>query len=214
MEPRRFESSAAMTTDSSARSLSDSPRIFDNPILDKLSRIDHRLPPLFYGPIIAGLAAWSLMRAGAGLTLAGLAGGYVFWTLVEYFGHRYIFHWEMPGRIGARMHFLIHGIHHEYPSDPLRLVMPLLMSVPIMALGAAVILPLGGVAGFAILAGFIAGYVAYDMVHFHVHHGQARTALGQYLRRAHMLHHFRDPETGFGVSAPWWDTVFGTARKG
>jgi len=26
-----------------------------------------------------------------------------------------------------------------------------------------------------------------------------------------MLHHFRDPERGFGVSAPWWDYVFKTA---
>lgn len=203
-----------MTTDASARSLSDSPRIFDNPILDKLSRIDHRLPPVFYGPIIAGLAIWSFLTAGPVVTLAGLVGGYVFWTLVEYFGHRFFFHWEIPGRIGARLHFLIHGIHHEYPSDPLRLVMPLLLSGPIMALGAAAILPLAGVAGVATLAGFIAGYVAYDMVHFHLHNGQPRTAFGQYLRRVHMLHHFRDPRIGYGVSAPWWDIVFGTTWKG
>ena len=31
------------------------------------------------------------------------------------------------------------------------------------------------------------------------------------LRRLHMLHHFRDPDRGYGVSAPWWDTIFGTA---
>jgi sterol desaturase/sphingolipid hydroxylase (fatty acid hydroxylase superfamily) len=26
-----------------------------------------------------------------------------------------------------------------------------------------------------------------------------------------MRHHFEDHEHGFGVSAPWWDMVFGTA---
>jgi sterol desaturase/sphingolipid hydroxylase (fatty acid hydroxylase superfamily) len=26
-----------------------------------------------------------------------------------------------------------------------------------------------------------------------------------------MRHHFQDHERGFGVSAPWWDRVFGTA---
>jgi sterol desaturase/sphingolipid hydroxylase (fatty acid hydroxylase superfamily) len=24
------------------------------------------------------------------------------------------------------------------------------------------------------------------------------------------VHHFRDPESYYGVSAPYWDTVFGT----
>jgi sterol desaturase/sphingolipid hydroxylase (fatty acid hydroxylase superfamily) len=28
-----------------------------------------------------------------------------------------------------------------------------------------------------------------------------------------MRHHFQDHHAGFGVSAPWWDLVFGTAPK-
>jgi len=200
-----------MTHDAPARSPSDSPRIFENALLDRLSRIDHRVPPLVYGPIILALTGWSLARLPPLQTLGGLLAGYVFWTLVEYFGHRFIFHWEMKGRLGERLHFLIHGIHHEYPSDPLRLVMPLLMSAPIMAAGALLILSGLGLAGVSVLAGFLAGYVAYDMVHYHVHHAEPRTAFGRYLRRSHMLHHFRDPTRGFGVSAPWLDTVFGTA---
>jgi sterol desaturase/sphingolipid hydroxylase (fatty acid hydroxylase superfamily) len=28
-----------------------------------------------------------------------------------------------------------------------------------------------------------------------------------------MRHHFQDDTRGFGVSAPWWDHVFGTAPK-
>jgi len=200
--------------DTSPRSLSDSPRIFENPLLDRLSRIDHRVPPLVYGPVIAILAIWAYEREGLAATLGFAFTGYLLWTLTEYFGHRYIFHWEMKSPLGARIHFLIHGIHHDYPSDPLRLVMPVLMSLPIMGTAAALILGLGGQNGPALLAGFIVGYVAYDMVHFHVHHAEPRTAFGRYLRKTHMLHHFRDPATGFGVSAPWWDVVFGTAWKG
>ena len=30
------------------------------------------------------------------------------------------------------------------------------------------------------------------------------------LRELHMRHHFQDDESGFGVSAPYWDRVFGT----
>ena len=33
------------------------------------------------------------------------------------------------------------------------------------------------------------------------------------LRRLHLMHHFRDHDKGFGVSAPYWDFVFGTAER-
>jgi dihydroceramide fatty acyl 2-hydroxylase len=197
-------------TNDAARSLSDSPRIFDNAFLDRFSRIDHRIPPMVYGPLILGLTAFAIHRIGILASLEGLLIGYVSWTLTEYFGHRYIFHFEMKSRLGARIHFLIHGIHHDYPSDPLRLVMPLLMSLPIIALAALIVLSIGGALALPILAGFIAGYVAYDMVHYHVHHGTAHTAFGRYLKRTHMLHHFRTPDRWYGVSAPWWDAVFRT----
>ncbi len=200
--------------DFSSSSLADSPRIFDNDLLDRLSRIDHRVPLFGYGPIIAGLAIWSVAQVGVLDSVAGLAIGYFLWTLTEYFGHRFLFHWEMSSPLGARLHFLIHGVHHEYPSDPLRLVMPLLLSAPIMLIAAAILLPLGGMLGVALLAGFVAGYLLYDMVHFYVHHAQPGARLGRYLKRAHMLHHFRDHGAFFGVSAPWLDSLFGTARMG
>jgi sterol desaturase/sphingolipid hydroxylase (fatty acid hydroxylase superfamily) len=62
-------------------------------------------------------------------------------------------------------------------------------------------------------AGFLAGYLFYDMLHYHVHHHRPRTALGKRLRELHMRHHFQSHETGYGVSAPFWDHVFGTAPK-
>src|SRR4029078_11788747 len=59
--------------------------------------------------------------------------------------------------------------------------------------------------------GFLVGYLAYDMLHYHVHHHKPRTAVGHKLRELHMRHHFQDGERGFGISAPYWDYVFGTA---
>jgi len=53
--------------------------------------------------------------------------------------------------------------------------------------------------------------LAYDMLHYHVHHHTPRTPLGHKLRELHMRHHFQDDERGFGISAPYWDRVFGTA---
>ena len=202
-----------MTSDTTGRSLSDSPRIFENPLLDRLSRLDHRAPMLVFGPIVAVTVVWSVSAFGVLACAEGLALGYVIWTLFEYTVHRLLFHWELTSPLGARIHFLLHGIHHDYPSDPLRLVMPLLMSVPGGALSAAIMYAIGGVAAAPTFAGFVAGYVVYDTLHYHLHHGNPRTAAGRFLKRAHMLHHFRDPHTWYGVSAPWWDFVFGTTGR-
>jgi dihydroceramide fatty acyl 2-hydroxylase len=190
-----------------------SPRLFDNPLLDKLSRVHWSVPLFLYGPVIFLLAGMSLETLDVGAVLWATALGYLIWTLIEYFGHRFLFHYEFPGRFGGRLHFLIHGVHHVHPDDPLRLVMPGLLSGPIMLIAYAVVRLLFGLPLlYPVLMGFILGYLAYDMVHYYVHHGEPGTRLGRTLRRLHMLHHFRDSTRGFGVSVPWWDYVFNTAH--
>jgi sterol desaturase/sphingolipid hydroxylase (fatty acid hydroxylase superfamily) len=96
----------------------------------------------------------------------------------------------------------------------MRLVMPPSVSVPLAALfvfgfyevlGSPAFLPFG--------AAFLGGYLFYDMLHYHVHHHRPKTALGKRLRELHMRHHFQNHERGYGVSAPFWDHVFGTAPK-
>ena len=56
------------------------------------------------------------------------------WTLTEYWLHRLVFHWEPKFRGGDRLHFIIHGVHHDHPNDAMRLVMPPAVSVPLAAL--------------------------------------------------------------------------------
>jgi dihydroceramide fatty acyl 2-hydroxylase len=188
-----------------------SPRLFENPLLDKLSRVHWSVPLFIYLPIIALLGFLSLREMPSGSVFGGMILGYLIWTLIEYFGHRYLFHWEFPGKFGNRIHFLIHGVHHIHPNDPLRLVMPALLSGPIMALAFGITQTLFGASfGLPILAGFISGYVIYDMVHYYVHHAEPKTTLGRFYQRFHLMHHFNEPALGFGVSAPWWDYVFQT----
>jgi sterol desaturase/sphingolipid hydroxylase (fatty acid hydroxylase superfamily) len=201
-------SSGAGTT---AEALRASPRLFDNPLLDKLSRVHWSTPLFIYGPFVALLGWLSLRNLSPLAVIAGAVIGYAIWTLIEYFGHRYLFHAQFPGAWGARLHFLIHGVHHDHPNDPLRLVMPPLLSGPIMLIALAIaLLVFRRPFAYPTLMGFVIGYVAYDMVHYYVHHATPKTRLGRYMRQSHMLHHFRDPERGFGVSAPYWDKVFGT----
>ena len=116
-----------------------------------------------------------------GLVLAG----YVFWTLTEYWMHRLIFHFEPEDGLGARLHWIIHGVHHDHPNDPLRLVMPPSVSIP-LALGfwGLFVLVLGTPWANIFPAGFLAGYLMYDMTHYHVHHHRPRTRARQAGARA------------------------------
>jgi sterol desaturase/sphingolipid hydroxylase (fatty acid hydroxylase superfamily) len=192
-----------------------SPPMFRWPWLDRLSRVHPVVPPLIFGPAIVVLLIAALSAASVVTTLLGVVGGYLLWTLSEYWIHRVIFHFEPDDGIGARLHWMVHGVHHDHPNDPLRLVMPPAVSVPLAALFvAAFVLIFGTPLAWAVSAGFLAGYLAYDMLHYALHHHrQPRTALERRLRELHMRHHFEDETRGYGISAPWWDIVFGTYRR-
>jgi len=68
----------------------------------------------------------------------------------------------------------------------------------------------GSAGMWAPYAGFVLGYVIYDSVHWYTHAGKPHSRLGKWLRREHLVHHFKDSGTRFGVSCPWWDLVFRT----
>jgi sterol desaturase/sphingolipid hydroxylase (fatty acid hydroxylase superfamily) len=191
--------------------LKASPPMFQSPWLDRFTRVHPIVPVVIYLPAIVLLFAFGASRAGL-LNSIGLAmGGYAVWTLTEYWLHRVVFHYEPERGIGARLHWMIHGVHHDHPNDPLRLVMPPSASVPLALLFSIVFWAvLGSHWWMPFAAGFLAGYLAYDMIHYHVHHHRPRTRVGRRLRELHMRHHFQDDERGFGVSAPYWDHVFGT----
>jgi dihydroceramide fatty acyl 2-hydroxylase len=195
-----------------ADKLKASPPMFDNRFLDRFTRVHPVVPVLIFVPAITILLITGMKRAGVVEALGLAVGGYVFWTLTEYWLHRIVFHFEPQNGFGQRIHWMIHGVHHDHPNDPLRLVMPPSASIPLALLFLALFWAvLGSAAAPGFSAGFLAGYLAYDMLHYHVHHHTPRTAVGRKLRELHMRHHFQDDERGFGVSAPYWDRVFGTA---
>ena len=191
-----------------------SPPMFDSRLLDALSRVHPAVPVIIFGPLILLLAAWGLSRVDAVVLVGLLAGGYAIWTLFEYWLHRVVFHFEPSAGIGARLHWIIHGVHHDHPNDPLRLVMPPAVSVPLAALVFALLyLAFGGDYAPGLGAGFFAGYLVYDMLHYYLHHSRPHGRLGRLLRERHMRHHFQDETRGFGISAPYWDEVFGTSSR-
>jgi dihydroceramide fatty acyl 2-hydroxylase len=194
--------------------LKASPPMFESRLLDACSRVHPSVPVILFLPAIVALLVVGMGRAGTLAAVALALGGYVFWTLTEYWMHRIVFHFEPEEGLGAKLHWIIHGVHHDHPNDRMRLVMPPSVSVPLAALFLLLFWAvLGSLWAPAFGGGFLAGYLIYDMTHYHVHHHTPRTRAGRRLRELHMRHHFQDDTRGFGVSAPWWDFVFGTAPR-
>jgi dihydroceramide fatty acyl 2-hydroxylase len=191
-----------------------SPPMFESRVLDALSRVHPIVPVLIFVPGIVALESWGISKVSVLLSLALLVAGYALWTLFEYWLHRIVFHFEPEQGLGARLHWIIHGVHHDHPNDPMRLVMPPSVSIP---LGAAVFgllyLIFGQDYAPGIGAGFFLGYLVYDMMHYYLHHFRPHGRLGRMLRERHMRHHFQDDTRGFGISAPYWDEIFGTSSR-
>jgi sterol desaturase/sphingolipid hydroxylase (fatty acid hydroxylase superfamily) len=193
-----------------------SPPLFASPRLDRFTRVHPIVPVLIFGPAIVLCSLMAYRRLSSEALPVVIVAGYGFWTLCEYWIHRTVFHLEPKSDLGVRLHWIIHGVHHDHPNDPRRLVMPPIVSVPLALCFAAIFYAIAGLPdAWGVAAGFFAGYLLYDMLHYSLHHARPRSGLGRYLHELHMRHHFQDEERGFGVSAPWWDRVFGTAfRRG
>jgi sterol desaturase/sphingolipid hydroxylase (fatty acid hydroxylase superfamily) len=194
--------------------LKASPRMFDSDLLDKLSRVHPAVPVIIFVPAIAILVAVGLDRVEALAVIGLFLAGYLFWTLAEYWLHRVVFHFEPDEGIGKRLHWIIHGVHHDHPNDPMRLVMPPSVSIPLATLFLLLFWTvLGPEMAPAFGGGYLAGYLVYDMTHFYLHHGAPTTKVGKLLRTNHMRHHFQDHERGYGVSVTIWDHVFRTRSR-
>jgi sterol desaturase/sphingolipid hydroxylase (fatty acid hydroxylase superfamily) len=190
------------------------PRFFASAWAEAATKVRWWVVPLLWLPLVAH----SLWRAGTGpdaLRPAALAAfaaaGALTWQAIEYGLHRFLSH-RPPARPRAIfLHFLLHGCHHKFPMDTDRLVFPPLPASLIVALvfaGVRAALPRAPAA--AAFGGIMAGYVAYDCMHYAMHAG----ALGGPLAAAHMRHHYREPGAGFGISSPLLDWALGTRGGG
>jgi sterol desaturase/sphingolipid hydroxylase (fatty acid hydroxylase superfamily) len=191
-------------------------RMFKNDFLNKLSHIHYSVPLFIFIPVIGYFLykAIAIFHLGILPIIGYFALGVFIWTLTEYVMHRWVFHWMPPGKIGARLHFIFHGVHHDYPSDSKRLVMVPTVSIPLSALfyfmfkvilGATLVAPF--------FVGFLTGYLFYDMVHYAIHHYNFKSKFWLNIKHHHMLHHYKEMDRGYGVSSKLWDYVFGSDFK-
>jgi len=185
-------------------------RLFESERLERFTLLSPRsfvIAWVVLLPVIAAMA-WGTAGPLAALALTGL--GLAGWTLFEYAMHRFLFHLEPRAKWLRWLVFVIHGNHHDNPGDPMRGLMPLVVSGPVAVLVWLGCVALAGPAGSWLALGFITGYVIYDAVHFACHHRAMRGGLGAMLKRHHMRHHHVDGTRNFAISAIFWDRLFGT----
>jgi sterol desaturase/sphingolipid hydroxylase (fatty acid hydroxylase superfamily) len=192
----------------------ESVRMFKSNLLEGLSKIHFTVPIFIFVPVILFCVYKALFKNQIGLLnfFELFILGLFIWTFVEYIMHRFIFHYMPADKPWAlRLHFIFHGVHHDYPSDAKRLVLPPSVSVP-LAIGFYflfnAILPANYIWGF--FPGFILGYLVYDISHYAIHHFNFKGNIWKKIKQHHMLHHYQDPGKGYGVSSPLWDKIFGS----
>ena len=183
-----------------------------------------RTPPaavLLWLPAAIWVAGDGLRALPLPTSVLLLFAGALTWTALEYLLHRFLFHADKalpPYAIAICLAFMLHGVHHKFPKDATRIVLPPFLSLLLASIVnycAHIILPLGAAGRGVLMAGGILAYVAYDASHSLVH---CRSGLGfvdnslfmQGARNRHLKHHHSG--ANWGVSTGLWDWVFGTTQ--
>lgn len=198
-------------------------RLFKSDFLEFFTHITPQAVVIIWTPVIA----WLLWRSFESTPTSGgliyiplaFASGIVIWSFAEYTLHRFVFHFHPKGDQMKRLVFLFHGIHHAQPQCKTRLVMPPIVSIPLAFIFYFLFSTIVGTMFSSpqwvnpMVAGFMTGYLVYDLMHYATHHFPMRWGFLKILKRHHMQHHFKEPYLRYGVSSTVWDKVFGTLPK-
>jgi 4-hydroxysphinganine ceramide fatty acyl 2-hydroxylase len=190
-------------------------KLFSNKILERLSRTNFLFPVIVYTflsvffLVLASFdthiyfpRAWWLFPAG-----------WILFTLVEYLIHRFLFHFHATTEKELDLQYKIHGVHHEFPRDKDRLVMPPVVSI-ILTVGFYFLFKwLMQENGKLFFSGFIGGYAAYLIIHYAVHVLKPPKNFLRFLWKHHSLHHYDSVHSAFSVSMPLWDYLFNTLPR-
>lgn len=196
-------------------SLDDPTRLYKSDLIERLTRAHPAEPFFVFTPLVLTCLLFGIFKGPIAwyTNLAIFAGGVFFWTFCEYLLHRGLFHYEATSEFGKKQMKLIHGIHHQFPNDTDRLVIPPAVGV-LVGLGFWLLFwaLMGFWAAQPCAAGFMFGYMAYDFTHYSTHHRKPLTAWGRAARRRHLIHHYKLPDACYGVSTGLWDVVFRTTE--
>ncbi len=193
-------------------SKSNSPKHFKNETINKLAKTDSRKVITIY--VISALAIFfygsSLVNLSVTEELSLVLAGFLFFTLLEYVFHRFVYHSGADYTDEKNWQYVIHGAHHHYPNSKDILAMPLIMAMVIALAFFGIYYGVMGTRAYFFFPGFLLGYALYLLVHYKIHTGPPPKNRLKYLWVHHHIHHHVDDNKAFGVSTPLWDFLFGT----
>ncbi len=186
--------------------------LFKNPILERLTRTYFAVPVVFFLAValLFSLYSYYFKSISATSILILFACGVFFFSFIEYLIHRFIFHFNAQTPKEKQFQYKIHGVHHHYPKDKDRLVMPPVISVAISVGFFFIFWVTLSNYGFPFFAGFCCGYSIYLLIHYAVHRYRQPKNFLSFWWKHHSLHHYKCDERAFSVSNPLWDYLFGT----
>ena len=187
-------------------------QLFQNPILEKLTRTHIAVPISIFIIIAIGLISYGFIHGFINVVsaIALFFSGWFIFTFIEYMAHRYLFHMDTDTDLKKNIQYTFHGNHHEYPKDKERLAMPPIMSLFMASMFFFVFRLIFGQFVFGIVSGLLFGYAVYLFVHYAVHAFAPPKNFLKILWVHHSIHHYKDDERAFGVSSPLWDWLLGT----
>ena len=165
--------------------------------------------------VLAVLATQSTLGASRLLTWAIL--GAMAFFLAEYGTHRFLLH-ARP----AASRFVLslqHRLHYDHHSEPERLdllFLPLWFLIPALALYALIYYALSRSISItlAIVFGNLCALLYYEWVHYVAHIAYIpRSAWARWMKKYHLLHHFKNEHYWFGVTNPSMDYVSRTYAR-
>jgi 4-hydroxysphinganine ceramide fatty acyl 2-hydroxylase len=187
-------------------------RLFENRIFEALTRTYFAVPVIMYSVLAGILLIYAAFYGKINFLhiLYLFPAGVLLFTLVEYLIHRFVFHFNPVNEKQEKIKYNIHGVHHEFPRDKDRLVMPPVISAVLAILFFSIFKVLMDDYVYLFYPGFLCGYSIYLLIHYAVHRYRPPQNFLKYYWKHHSLHHYKSDDTAFSVSFPFWDYLFGT----
>lgn len=146
-------------------------------------------------------------------TILALILGALVYVIAEYLVHRYILH-EFPRLMPAL--YRGHEEHHRHPQDADHLFSPVRYDMMIYGVYFPLVWLFSGQLSIAaaVVTGTLLFQLYYQWMHFAAHRPIVpRTAWGKWMKKKHLLHHYKNEFTWYGVSNPALDYMMGTHQE-
>lgn len=140
---------------------------------------------------------------------------------IEYFSHQYLLHFPMP-KNPKKLKFLtsflenIHYNHHKDPKDVRFIFSQPWLTLPVLFFDLTVIylVTLSVEITSVIITFMIFYYLLYEWTHLLAHSNyHPRNRYSSYMKKYHLLHHYKNENYWYGITSPFGDIIFGKYKN-